>query len=78
LFWVSERLDQECRTLLVEPKGKMYQKSAADIRKKKESATAIQNFKSHFVNDVWSSNHFTARSTYVLSLFTASRINLMN
>jgi len=45
-------LDQERRTLLVDPKGSMYQKGAADICNKKEFATATLNFKSHFVVDV--------------------------
>jgi hypothetical protein len=52
LFWVSEQLDQERRTLLVEPKGNVYEKSAADICNNKEYATAMLNFKHHFVVDV--------------------------
>jgi hypothetical protein len=55
----------------------MYQKRAADICNNKEFTTATLHFKSHFV--IFKEfNHFTERSTYVLSLFTACRINVMS
>lgn len=52
LFWVSDRIDQERRSLLVEPKGNMYQKRAADICNNKEFTTATLHFKFHFIMDV--------------------------
>lgn len=36
----------------MDPMGRMYQKSEADICNNKEFATATLNFKSHFVVDI--------------------------